>query len=78
MYITCLKSTGFGFVTFETEEGVEKVCSEHFIYISGKQVVFADVINRDFKSCLSVSCCLFYDLPDFCWLFFILRGNEEV
>ena len=31
-------SLGFGFLTFETEQCVDNVCGEHFIYINGKQV----------------------------------------
>ena len=30
--------TGFGFLTFESEESVERCCSEHYVNINGKQV----------------------------------------
>ena len=31
--------TGFGFLTFESEESVDRCCSEHFVNINGKQVL---------------------------------------
>ncbi|KAI0215326.1 Heterogeneous nuclear ribonucleoprotein 27C [Lamellibrachia satsuma] len=34
------RSRGFGFLTFENEEDVERVCSDHFVQINGKQVVY--------------------------------------
>ncbi|ESO10971.1 hypothetical protein HELRODRAFT_132012, partial [Helobdella robusta] len=33
-----LRSRGFGFITFESEECVDKVVQDHFIQINGKQV----------------------------------------
>ena len=32
------KSRGFGFLTFETDEAVDSVCSEHYVVISNKKV----------------------------------------
>lgn len=32
------KSRGFGFLTFETEDAVDSVCSEHYVVISNKKV----------------------------------------
>ena len=29
---------GFGFLTFESEEAVDRCCSEHYVSINGKQV----------------------------------------
>ena len=29
---------GFGFLTFETDEAVDSVCSEHYVVISNKKV----------------------------------------
>lgn len=29
---------GFGFLTFESEDSVDQVCSEHFVQIGGKKV----------------------------------------
>jgi len=31
--------TGFGFLTFESEESVDRCCSEHYVNINGKQVL---------------------------------------
>ncbi|ESO86970.1 hypothetical protein LOTGIDRAFT_128010, partial [Lottia gigantea] len=32
------RSRGFGFLTFESEDSVDKVCAEHYIEIQGKKV----------------------------------------
>ena len=39
-------SVGFGFLTFESEEGVDRVCNEHYIFINGKQVHACITISR--------------------------------
>ena len=33
------KSRGFGFLSFETEDAVERAVAEHFVNINGKQVL---------------------------------------
>ncbi|KAK2181235.1 hypothetical protein NP493_405g03022 [Ridgeia piscesae] len=43
------RSRGFGFLTFESEEDVERVCSDHFVQINGKQVECKKAEPRDFK-----------------------------
>jgi len=42
MYIVWfyLLPVGFGFLTFESEDSVDRVVNERFIYISGKQVAY--------------------------------------
>jgi len=37
--------TGFGFLTFELEDSVDRVVNEHFIQISGKQVAVIVAYN---------------------------------
>jgi len=39
-WIICVLLPGFGFLTFELEDSVNRVVNERFIQISGKQVVF--------------------------------------
>jgi len=41
------KSRGFGFLTFESEESVDRCCSEHFVNINGKQVEIKKAEPRD-------------------------------
>ena len=46
--VTDVLLTGFGFLTFELEDSVDLVVNEHFIQISGKQVVlWMAVIAKD-------------------------------
>ena len=45
-------TTGFGFLTFESEEGVDRVCNEHYIFINGKQVL--RVVRLVLRSLLSL------------------------
>lgn len=37
------KSRGFGFLSFEDDEAVDKCCSEHYINLNGKQVKFISI-----------------------------------
>merc|ERR1712137_1093400 len=41
------KSRGFGFLTFESEESVDRCCSEHYVNINGKQVEIKKAEPRD-------------------------------
>lgn len=36
---------GFGFLSFETEESVERCVAEHFVNLNGKQVHFTTFIG---------------------------------
>jgi len=46
--------TGFGFLTFELENSVDRVVSEHFMQISGKQV---ESILGSFRGERRSNCC---------------------
>ncbi|KAL1453941.1 hypothetical protein WDU94_010242 [Cyamophila willieti] len=41
------KSRGFGFLSFEDDEAVDRCCSEHFVNLSGKQVEIKKAEPRD-------------------------------
>lgn len=41
------KSRGFGFLSFEDEESVERCVSEHFVNLNGKQVEIKKAEPRD-------------------------------
>lgn len=43
------RSRGFGFLTFDTEECVDRVVQEHFIHVNGKQVEVKKAEPRDLK-----------------------------
>ncbi|XP_071450449.1 heterogeneous nuclear ribonucleoprotein 27C isoform X3 [Hetaerina americana] len=43
------KSRGFGFLSFETDESVERCVAEHFIQLNGKQVEIKKAEPRDLK-----------------------------
>ena len=36
-----LTTIGFGFLTFENEDAVNKVCREHYVTFNGKKVIYA-------------------------------------
>jgi len=50
--IICALLTGFGFLTFELEDSVNLVVNEHFIQISGKQVLLWDYRCGELRSTL--------------------------
>ena len=54
--ICMLFLTGFGFLTFELEDSVDLVVNEHFIKISGKQVVsvFLSAVTLRVRVCGAV------------------------
>lgn len=41
------KSRGFGFLSFETEDSIERVCAEHYVTFNGKQVECKRAEPRD-------------------------------
>jgi RNA-binding protein Musashi len=41
------KSRGFGFLSFEDEQSVERVCTEHYVTLNGKQVEIKKAEPRD-------------------------------
>lgn len=44
------KSRGFGFLSFEDEQSVERVCTEHYVTLNGKQVEIKKAEPRDGSS----------------------------
>jgi len=44
------RSRGFGFLTFESEESVDRVVREHYVHINGKQVECKKAEPRDIKA----------------------------
>ena len=44
------KSRGFGFLSFEDDQSVERVCSEHYVTLNGKQVEIKKAEPRDGSS----------------------------